>query len=131
MATEKDILDELKATSTQISTLVRTIGLSVIAFVWLLVVGGKDSPALPTPPSKPLLIAAGLMALLAMGADYLQYLAGYLAAKRAHSEPVADKYTYKKSWFSYRWRAWMFVAKQVLLVLSFVLLVFVIVRTFL
>jgi len=130
MATEKEILDDLKTVSAQISTLVRTVALSIIGFVWLLTVGGKDAPALPKAPDKNLLILAGLLALLAMGADYLQYLAGYLSSKRAYSVGSDGAYAYKKSWWSYRFRVWLFVAKQGLLIAGFILLVYAIARSY-
>lgn len=131
MATEKDILEDLKAVTTQISNLVRTVGLAIIAFVWLLVVGGKDAPVLPNPLDRNGLILAGLLALLAMGADYLQYLAGYRSSKRAHASGRNGTYEYNKTWLSYRLRVWFFTIKQILLILAFVLLVYTIVRTFL
>lgn len=128
MATEKEILDDLKGVSTQISALVRSVGLSIIAFVWLLVVGGKDSPVLPKTLDRNSLVIAGLLALLAMGADYVQYLAGYLSSKRAHESGVGDVYSYKKTWLSYRLRKWFFAIKQVLLIGGFLLLVYTIVQ---
>lgn len=130
MATEKDILDDLKAVSGKISDLIRTVGLAIIAFVWLLVVGGKDAPIMPKPLNRNELILAGLFALLAMGADYLQYLAGYFSSKQAHATGKSGEYAYKKTWLSYRFRRWFFAIKQILLLVGFALLVHSIIGAF-
>jgi hypothetical protein len=123
MATEKEILEDLKAVSTLISTQVRTISVSVLALAWLLIVGGSNAPILPHPPNKSTLLWTIVFCVCSMLADYLQYLAGYFSTKRAHAEGSGNNYTFSKSWPSYRLRAIFFVVKQVLLGVAVALIV--------
>jgi hypothetical protein len=125
MASQKEILDELAVLSDRISTQVRTVALSVIATVWLFVVGGKDAPLLPHSPDKSWLLAAGALCLLALLFDYLQYLAGYKCASALlNAGPKAgaaekDAYKYNRTAFTWRARRFFFIAKQLLLICGF------------
>lgn len=81
MAALKDILERRKEVSDKISTQVRTLSVSFLAVVWLFLVPGKEgAPVFPFPLDKNLLLNAGLLAVLAMVVDYLQYAFAYLAA---------------------------------------------------
>ena len=123
MATEKEILEDLKAVSTLISTQVRTISVSILALAWLLIVGGSNAPILPKPPDKSHLLWTILLCVSSMLADYFQYLAGYLSARRAHSEGSGNNYSFNKAWPSYRLRTFFFVLKQLLLGSAVILVV--------
>ena len=117
MASRKDVQDDINFLSDRISTQVRTIGLSVIAIAWLFLVGGKDTPVLPLPPNRALLLWAGALSLGALLTDYFQYFMGYLDGRRVlakgESEGVQDlKYDYRAA--TWRLRAFFFWAKQFL-----------------
>ena len=74
MASKEEILKEIDFLSDRLSTQVRTVAISVIAVAWLFLIGGKDAPILPVPPSRTLILLAGGFALAALLIDYFQYL---------------------------------------------------------
>jgi hypothetical protein len=113
----KEINDELDFVTDRISTQVRTIALSVLALVWLFLAGGKDAPALPTAPARPMLLGIAAVTIAALVADYLQYLFGYLAtnAVRIRAEAAREKAAdFDYSDYRYRLRVWFFWGKQFL-----------------
>ncbi len=117
----KEIYAELKSVSDRISTQVRTVALSVLALTWLFLVGGKNSPVLPSQPDRNSLVYIGMISLATLVADYLQYFFGYLStnAVRKGAESVSAKtaeYDYTDT--RYRLRVWLFWTKQFLLIVA-------------
>lgn len=119
MATKEKILEDKAFLSDRISTQVRALDLSVIAVVWLFLVGGKDSPILPSAPDRGLLLLAGLLAMLSLIADYAQYGFGYKATsdvlKRGEAAGQIE-FKYDDKAFAYKARARFFALKQVFMV---------------
>jgi hypothetical protein len=112
----KQLYENLDFVSHRLSTQVRTIAVSVLALAWLFLVGGKDAPILPHPPSSRALLGIAVVCVCTLVADYLQYVFGYLAADavraRAEAESKAEvSYDYRD--FRYRMRKGLFWAKQV------------------
>ena len=95
MATRKEAAEKKKELSCQISTLIRTLSLSVLAVAWLFLAGNKDVPAIVQLMPKNHTVTIAALCVLAIAFDLIQYLAGYLqvskdyaVAKAAQSEDV-------------------------------------------
>jgi hypothetical protein len=131
MATLDNTYEELQFISDRISTQVRWLAAGVIALVWLFLAGGKESPALPLPPNRKILITAAGGAILALLLDYLQYLFGYASTMRAlrKAEDAGGKdVTFTYTSLLYRLRVFFFWAKQIVAVSAVVLAVYEIAR---
>jgi hypothetical protein len=92
---------------------------------WLLLIGGKESPALPHPADRSLLIIIGGVSLLSLVAGYLQYVFSYASSKAVHD--LAEKNEESVTEFDpestlYKLRSWMFWIKQALAGLAVMLL---------
>jgi hypothetical protein len=121
----KGLRDDLKSISEKLSDLTKTISLSTLAMSWLLLIGGKDSPVLPQPADKFLLIVIGCVSLLSLVTGYLQYLFAYASSKTVHdiAERAGKKFTeYDTESVLYKMRTWMFWTKQGLAGLAVLLL---------
>jgi hypothetical protein len=125
VASETEVLSRQKEVTERISTQVRTLGVSFLALVWLLLVPGKDgAPVLPHQVDKGLVGLAGAMAIAAMVLDFLQYFAAYLTVRHTLSHPVRaqDKpvdYVYDYRALRYKAQSWCLWLKQAALAVSF------------
>lgn len=103
METLDDNKKNLDTLSGQISTLVRTAALGVLAVVWLFLSGSKGAaPILGEVPAWQLVSIAAL-SILAILFDLLQYVCAYEQIKRArHAARAADKPTIEYTDDAYR-----------------------------
>ena len=119
----KEIIEELQFLGDRISTQVRTIAFSLIAFVWvLLTANGSDSLNLTDSVKRQLVVSGGL-AIAAMFFDFLQYFLGFvytnsLRKKVEESETKKGDYDYDD--WRYRGRNALFWIKQAVLALAVV-----------
>jgi hypothetical protein len=121
----EDVRADLKSISEKLSDLTKTIALSTLAMSWLLLIGGKESPVLPHPADKALLIITGCVSLLSLVAGYLQYIFSYASSKAVHDlaeENDKNVTEYDPGSTLYKLRAWMFWIKQALAGLAVMLL---------
>lgn len=111
------IYDDLDWVSNRISEQVRRIALGVLAMAWLFLAGGSNAPNIHMPgPARALLAIAGL-AVAALLCDYIQYLAGYVAAskvRRVAEGGGGEKASYSTHGGWYRLRSVLFWVNQVL-----------------
>lgn len=122
MATRKEAADKKKELSSQISTLIRTLSLSVLAVAWLFLSGNKDAPAVVQLVPKSHMMVIGALCVLALALDLVQYIAGYLQVSRDYARAKkagSNEVTYSES--TVRWLA--FRAKIVLCMAAAVWLV--------
>lgn len=125
MISIQGLRDDLKSISEKLSDLTKTISLSTLAMSWLLLIGGKDSPVLPQPADKFLLIVIGCVSLLSLVAGYFQYIFAYASSKAVHdmAEKAGEKDTvFDEESVLYKMRTWMFWTKQFLAGLAVMLL---------
>ena len=85
------VYDDLDFVTDRISTQVRTIALGVLALAWLFLAGGKETPALGLQQSVRSLLGVAALAVGALLCDYLQYVAGYLAANSVRQRAETAK----------------------------------------
>ncbi|WP_343542212.1 hypothetical protein [Stenotrophomonas pavanii] len=133
MSTLNDARADLKSVSEKISELSKTIALSVIGLCWVLLLGGKDAPALPNQVDTYLIAFSIIASLLSLVAGYFQYLFAYASSKAAHDAAESagsDSVTFDSKSILYRMRTWLFYLKQFLAGISVVLLIVAIVKTF-
>ena len=83
MQTIDDANKRLSELTAQISTLIRTLSLGVLAIVWLFLSGSSDVSHLARSVSEWELIAVAFLSILAISFDLLQYVAGYMAVALA------------------------------------------------
>jgi hypothetical protein len=83
----KSKLDELSA---QISTLVRTLALGVLAVAWLFLSGDSDSPPVLKAVSSRQLVFIALLSVSATALDLLQYVVAYRQVKLARRAAIAN-----------------------------------------
>jgi hypothetical protein len=81
MATKKELLDELNFLSDKISTSVWTLDLGMLAFAWSLLIASGDMRFTVRNA-----IWVMIPSLLALIAHMLQYLFGYVVARRIYRE---------------------------------------------
>jgi hypothetical protein len=118
---DRVIADALESTA-QISSLVRTTAVGVLAIAWGFLV--TPSTRFPAPPP---IIVLSVIALVISGllVDWMQYVAAWLdsSARRRAMERDEELRGWNPNTFCYRCRTRCFVAKQVLVGLAAVLLV--------
>jgi len=117
------IQDELNFVSDKLSSQVRTTALGALALSWGLLVGESPTAKAVANDLKWNLLAVGSLAVLALFVDFLQYLAGYLNARKAFKSVVVDASgkevgQYDDEAWSYRLRRFFFFAKMVVLAIS-------------
>ena len=119
--TDKIIADALESTA-QISSLLRTTAVGVLAIAWGFLVTKPDR--FPAPPP---VIVLGVIALVITGllVDWLQYVFAWLdsSPRRRGMENDPGLRGWDPDTFCYRCRGRCFIAKQVLVGLAAVLLV--------
>lgn len=118
-----EIIKELNFLSDRISTQVRTISVSLIAFIWILLLGGEKAPFEFSICIKKQLVVIMFLAVIIMLCDFLQYFFGYINTDSLRKDLEANdkeegEYDYK-SW-KYRVRKGMFWAKQIILIISII-----------
>lgn len=117
MASRQQAADKKKDLSGQISTLIRTLSLSVLAVAWLFLSGTKDAPLIVQLVPKSQMMVIGALCVLSVGFDLVQYIAGYLQVtgdyKRA-KESNSNEVIYSDSLL----RAFAFRAKIFLSILA-------------
>ena len=86
MATLQQAADKKKELSSQISTLIRTLCLSVLAVAWIFLSRNKEVSALiaVVPQSHMMFIAA--LCITAIAFDLIQYIAGYIQVSRDYGK---------------------------------------------
>ena len=121
MATEADLLARKKDVSDRISGQVRTLSVSLIGVNWLFLVPGKDGPPpFPSPPDRDLMLVAGASALLALGADFLQYVANYQMVQDGLATGKATGvWGFDSAYWGWKASNVLFWVKQGLLAVSF------------
>ena len=77
MATRAEASEKMRALSGQISTLIRTISLSVLAVSWLFLSGSKDASSLISVVPKSQMLVIAILSVLALALDLVQYMAAY------------------------------------------------------
>jgi hypothetical protein len=123
------IQDELNFLSDKLSSQVRTTALGTLVLSWGLLIG--ESPTAKAVASNLgwNLLAVGGLAVLAVFFDFLQYLAGYLNARKAFKNVVKDTNgnevgQYDDKALSYRLRRFFFFAKMIVLAIEVTWLLF-------
>jgi hypothetical protein len=117
------IQDELNFASDRLSSQVRTTALGSLALSWGLLVGESQTAKSAANDLKWNLLAVGSLAVLALFLDFLQYLAGYLNARKAFESVVVDANgkevgQYDAKAWSYRFRRFFFYAKMIVLAIN-------------
>jgi succinate dehydrogenase hydrophobic anchor subunit len=114
MATRDQAAEKKKELSGQISTLIRTLSLSVLAVAWLFLSGNRDATesTMVVPKWHMMVIAA--LCILALAFDLIQYISGYRQVSKdyeqAKSSDTPDNVIFSDSPI----REFAFLAKQVL-----------------
>jgi len=115
MASEKDILDREKEVTDKISTQVRTISVGLIVFTWSIYNAAEHTLAAGMKRVlSPLFVVVDILCVLALGADFLQYVCAKVAVENSLNEPMDranNLYGYKAAWLSYRAQYWTFWSK--------------------
>ena len=117
MVTREKIMDQLDWLTDKLSTQVRTVALGVLALSWGLLVGESSAAKAVNDVHRNQLLFVGLLAVLVMFCDYLQYLAGYFnvyGVYREMSIKNAGETEYEENFFLLA-RKFLFRAKQWLL----------------
>ena len=110
-----EIRADLNALSETISTQVRSIALGLVALVWALLTGLKDTPLAVDGGTRRQLLWVALVAVGALVIDYSQYLFGYLDSLRILRKAERENKSqtaYSKSSPYYRARAACYWIKQ-------------------
>ena len=122
MATFAEAAEKKRALSGQVSSIVRTLSLGVLAVTWLFLSGGKDAPAMVAVVPKAMMLTIAALCVLALALDLLQYMAAYrqLAADcDSAKNSNAEKVTYHKDevrLWAYKWKTRLAIVASLLLV---------------
>jgi membrane protein YqaA with SNARE-associated domain len=118
--TAQQVSQEAQWLSDRLSVQVRWVAVGILAFVWGLIISPPKELAL----SPRLLLWAGLLAILALLGDLLQYIFGYIYTMRVlrRIEKGTDQ-AYNRRHPLYRLRNYCFVAKQITVLAAAVVLV--------
>ena len=121
MPTKKTIIEELQWLSDRISTQVRTLGIGLLAITWGLLITKPDIVYPLSENLKKNLLIVGIVALMAMVYDFLQYFFAYLNTRRLLGKTEREKLTevhYDYSAIYYKLRNFFFWAKQIFLLIA-------------
>ncbi len=113
MATREKAAEKLKELSSQISTLIRTLSLSVLAVAWLFLSGNREDLALIAIVPKQHIIFVAALCIVAVGLDLIQYIAAYRQVKKDYARAKASENTNDVVFSESRVRTSCFVAKIV------------------
>lgn len=133
MPSVEKICEDLEFLSGKIGDLTRTISLSVLALVWLFIAGGQNTPVLTSSPNLGLLLLAGLLVLLSLLSDYLQFVAGYANSKEVldvAEQTDGKQAQYNPKSFLYRARTYLFWVKQLFAITSLVVLLIAVIEAY-
>ena len=119
--TAQQASQEAQWLSDRLSVQVRWVAVGILAFVWGLII----SPPKGLDLSPKLLLWAGLLAILALLLDLLQYLFGYLYTMQTlrKIEKGKTEQSYNRRHPLYRLRDACFVAKQIVVFVAGIVLV--------
>lgn len=120
MTTRAEARQRLDAISAQISTLVRTLAIGVLAIVWLVLSGDKSAAPIFLYLSVWQLVAIAILCLCSIALDLSQYLVGYSQELSAYKSADAstDKISYDKQSWQYSLRESFFWLKQALCLIA-------------
>ena len=122
MATQKDLIDREKEVTDKISAQVRTIAAGLIIFTWGIFNSTEATLAAEMKRVLvPLLLVVDILCILALGADFLQYV--FVTVGKAFNNPVGTEFAYDDEWTSYRAQNWAFWAKIVLAGLAILMII--------
>lgn len=91
MATREKAAEKLKELSSQISTLIRTLSLSVLAVAWLFLSGKRDDLALIAIVPKQHILFVAALCIVAVGFDLIQYIAAYRQVNKDYVRAKASE----------------------------------------
>ncbi len=117
MIIKKDLIVELNFLSDILSNRVRTISGGILALCWLLILQNLSKPNKLAVFSTTSLLIPSAIAVLALLADFAQYLFGYVTTRsllRKMERANLRRAQYDYGSFAYRSRMIMFYLKQVL-----------------
>ena len=121
MPTLEKVIEDLNWLSDRISTQVRTMSIGLLAITWGLLIGKPEiSQPLPLWLKKNLL-AIGILALVVMLSDFLQYFFGLLVVdslRKSMEEMKQTEAEYDYGTITYRLRKLFFWVKLVLVVIA-------------
>jgi len=123
MAKKADIIDDKNFLSDTLSTQVRYVTFSVLGIAWGFFVGNTDFTGKFVNEHHKGLVLLFALSVLTLLADYLQYWAGYSYAAKLIKNMEQDgrqEMSYNRTHLLYRLRESCFFAKQGLLVINVV-----------
>jgi len=117
------LLEDLDFASDRLSSQVRQISLGALALVWALLVG-RDEMTQSVDAAG--LLRVALLSVLTLSADFFQYVAGFLASRKAwESYRAGGDGKYDRKWPMWRARQVCFWAKIFLCGLNVLLMVWI------
>jgi hypothetical protein len=123
----KNITEDLNWRSEHASTAARNLALGVLALVWGVTALGQATDLVQQPTQYRLLIGSGVAALFALGADWLQAIAGYINVSKAFDRVYSENFSpdrdkpYPPNW-TYKISKGAFVFKQLAAPLAAIML---------
>jgi hypothetical protein len=131
VAKTKDIVEELRFISDRLSTQVRMLALGLLAVSWTILVGESAFlRKLSVDLGNSLLLISALSVFVLL-LDFLQYVIGYVNAKKeldAAEAKGSTDVTFDPGRFTYRLRTLLFWTKQIVLVATLVMFLSVLIR---
>ena len=118
------VLEDLEFLSDRISTQVRTVAVSLIVLSWGLLIGSTQTSLNMTTPLKRWLMFVGILALVAMVFDFLQYLIGYQCSNALREKMETEELeeaSYDCEDWRHRIRRWCFCLKQIIVIVAAIL----------
>jgi hypothetical protein len=124
LAEENRLLEEQKILSTRISDTIRNIAFGLLATFYGIVSSDSAFSRAIFGAAPWAVTGVALCGIFALACDYLQYLCGTFATKRALKRTGPEAGTYDETWPEYRLRGLFYWAKQVFACLGFLLLTY-------
>lgn len=121
MPTIEKVFEELQWLSDRISSQVRTISVSLLIITWGLIIGRPNVSSRLTEGFKKNLMCVGILALVVLLGDFLQYFFGYinndcLRKKIERTGQNEAEYDYNSK--TYKIRGFLFWFKQIALLIA-------------
>lgn len=123
MATRQEAANKKKELSGQISTLIRTLSLSVLAVAWLFLSRNDNAGELAESIRTPHLLFISGLCVVAIGLDLLQYIAGFLSVSRDYARAKASSEPNNVVYSDSSLRNFAFVTKIIFAVIAAIYLV--------